>query len=233
MDSKEKIRKLTMYLTGLLKKEGGNLLDAGEESIVRTQMEPGLVDYTFLKKITGLSPENDRTVPIDATTLNEFNTKTEGNLERAEVHYGPSSDELARSYHANAVTIGSAIYFRSRSYKPETEEGSKTLVHELTHVQQNKNKLDSHRKTVDELEKEAVLSEKVAANNPQRFREIECMGKKYRLTEKQYRCLMNEIQERVETSVENNIMNLSEEEYYRFLLAYERREENGDFIWQK
>lgn len=233
MNSKEKIRKLTKYLIALLEQESGNLLDAGEESIIQTQMEPGLVDYTFIKKVTGLSPENDRTIPIDATTLNEFNTKIGGDLERAVLHYGPSSDELARSYHANAVTIGSAIYFRSRSYKPETEEGRKTLVHELTHVQQNKNNLDSHRKTVDELEKEAVLSEKVAENNPQRFREIECMGKKYRLTEKQYRYLMNEIQERVETSVENNIMNLSEEEYYRFLLAYERREENGDFIWQK
>ena len=44
---------------------------------------------------------------------------------------------------------------------------------------------------------------------------------------------MNEIRYSVETSVENNIMNLSDEEYYRFLLAYEHREENGDFIWQK
>ncbi|MCI5830984.1 MAG: hypothetical protein UHY90_03725 [Treponema sp.] len=59
------------------------------------------------------------------------------------------------------------------------------------------------------------------------------MGKKYRMTERQYRSLMNEIRDRVETSVENNAMNLSEEEYYRFLLAYERREENGEFIWQK
>ena len=233
MDSKEKIRKLTKYLSELLKKEGGNLLDAGEESIVRTQMEPGLVDYTFIKKIAGLSPENDRTVPIDVTTLNEFNTKTEGNLERAEVHYGPSSDELARSYHANAVTIGAAIYFRSRSYKPETEEGSKTLIHELTHVQQNKNRADSHRKTVDELEEEAVLSEKIAETSPQRFREIEFMGKKYRMPEKQYRSMMNEIRDSVETAVENNIMNLPDEEYYRFLLAYEHREENGNFIWQK
>lgn len=53
------------------------------------------------------------------------------------------------------------------------------------------------------------------------------------MTERQYRSLMNEIRDRVETSVENNAMNLSEEEYYRFLLAYERREENGEFIWQK
>ena len=33
-------------------------------------------------------------------------------------------------------TIGATIYFTTKAYKPETEDGRKTLAHELMHVQQ-------------------------------------------------------------------------------------------------
>ena len=33
-------------------------------------------------------------------------------------------------------TIGATIYFTTKAYKPETEDGRKTLAHELIHVQQ-------------------------------------------------------------------------------------------------
>lgn len=55
-------------------------------------------------------------------------------LERARVHDHPGADALARSHHADAITIGDDVFFRAGQYRPHEERGLALLAHEATHV---------------------------------------------------------------------------------------------------
>ena len=44
---------------------------------------------------------------------------------------------------------------------------------------------------------------------------------------------MKDIKDKVEEAIANNIMNLNEEEYLKFIIAYKNMQENGEFIWQQ
>lgn len=57
------------------------------------------------------------------------------------VHTDAVSDTLNRSIHARAFTTGQDIFFREGEYAPESPEGQKLIVHELTHVVQQKQRL--------------------------------------------------------------------------------------------
>lgn len=197
------------------------------------QEETDFIEYSVIEKVLFRDKKNDRVIPIDNLTLNDFNLDLNTNIENVEIHYGPNSDELTRSHHATALTIGNAIYFRNNAYKPETEEGRKTLAHELTHIHQGKEDILEGQRPVSELENEAKNAEKIAEYNPDRYREITFKGKKYKVTEKQYKQIMKDIKDKVEEAIANNIMNLNEEEYLKFIIAYKNMQENGEFIWQQ
>jgi hypothetical protein len=57
-------------------------------------------------------------------------------LSKVRIHDGPVADASARAVGANAYTVGHDIVFRSGFYHPETDAGSRLLVHELTHTLQ-------------------------------------------------------------------------------------------------
>lgn len=104
-----------------------NVLDKKKKQAVFNQKDdysPGFyLVQNRLRRASKRNMNNDRVVPIEMTTLNEYNLKTGDNLENVKIHYGAYSDELTRAYHATALTIGAAIYFSTKAYKPETEEG--------------------------------------------------------------------------------------------------------------
>lgn len=104
---------------------------------------------------------------------------------------------------------------------------------ELTHIHQGKEDILEGQRPVSELENEAKNAEKIAEYNPDRYREITFKGKKYKVTEKQYKQIMKDIKDKVEEAISNNIMNLNEEEYLKFIIAYKNMQENGEFIWQQ
>jgi hypothetical protein len=54
-----------------------------------------------------------------------------------QVHDNSSAADFAHDLGANAVTIGSDLYFGADKYAPATEDGNRLLAHELTHVVQN------------------------------------------------------------------------------------------------
>lgn len=59
-------------------------------------------------------------------------------LSRVRVHANARAAESARAFNALAFTFGRDIFFDSRKYAPETNEGRRLLAHELAHVlQQN------------------------------------------------------------------------------------------------
>ena len=135
----EEQKKLYQYLYSIAENEVyKDCLRKQKKSCIEKQKDSDFMEYSLveahLKRIS--ERNNDRTVPIDIQTLEEFNLKTGSNVEKATILYGAYSDALTRVYHANALTIGATIYFTTKAYKPETEDGRKTLAHELIHVQQ-------------------------------------------------------------------------------------------------
>jgi hypothetical protein len=50
------------------------------------------------------------------------------------VHEGEAADETARTHRADAVTVGSDVYFREDRFDPRDPAGFALLVHEATHV---------------------------------------------------------------------------------------------------
>ena len=59
-------------------------------------------------------------------------------LRGVKIHTDAQSDQLSRSIHAHAFTIGRDIFFRKGEYNPSSYEGRQLIAHELTHVvQQN------------------------------------------------------------------------------------------------
>ena len=50
---------------------------------------------------------------------------------------------------------------------------------------------------------------------------------------KQYKEIMAEIKNKVEYITEHNTLGLYEEEYLKFLIAYNNMESNGEMLWQK
>lgn len=53
-------------------------------------------------------------------------------------HTGPQANALAASLGAQAFTIGNNIAFAEGKYQPHTTEGKKLIIHELTHVIQQR-----------------------------------------------------------------------------------------------
>ena len=175
----------------------------------------------------------DRKHPVDRVIINDFNRKSGADLGEVKIVYGPAADEYTRSHHALALVLGTDIFFRNGSYRPETEEGRKILAHELTHVAQNKKREEYKGASREELEREAEAAEKQVEDNKERCREIVFKGKKYKVNERRYKQVMDEVKNRVEYVAEHNTQGLDEEEYLKFLIAYRDMERNGEMVWQK
>lgn len=175
----------------------------------------------------------DRRHPLPTVLINNFNDKTGSDLGEVQIVYGPGANEYARSRHALALAVLDTIYFRSGAYRPETEEGRKTIAHELTHVAQHKNRPLADNRTKAELEAEAEEAESTEEACRPATREATVRGRKYRLTERQHRTLMQRLKEEVEHELEWKKGQMKPEEYEPLMRAYRRREERGELPWQK
>ena len=98
---------------------------------------------------------------------------------------------------------------------------------------QNKEDILAGQRPVEELESEAEAAERVVEYNPDNIREIIFNGNKYKVTEKQYLQIMKNIKDNVDSAVENNSLNLNDDDYLKFIIAYNNMQKNGEFVWQK
>lgn len=57
-------------------------------------------------------------------------------LERVRLHTDRVAAEAARAVNAEAFTVGEDIFFANSAYAPESQDGQRLLIHELTHVVQ-------------------------------------------------------------------------------------------------
>jgi len=96
-----------------------------------------------------------------------------GGVEAVRVHDDRQADQIARSHHAKAVTMGSDVFFREGILRPQEPRGLALLAHEATHVVQALRPGAAWRRAtlggVQEEETEALGSERAVLNARRNF----------------------------------------------------------------
>jgi hypothetical protein len=122
-----------------LQRSAGN---AGVAGLVASRQAEGEGEDT--------SPVHDvvasRGTPLDPGTRFDMESAVGHDFGDVEVHTDAQAAASARAVQAHAYTVGSHIVFGEGRYHPETDEGRRTLAHELTHVvQQREGPVDGTR----------------------------------------------------------------------------------------
>jgi hypothetical protein len=195
--------------------------------------ENSYLNYSNRGQTINRIPDNDRMFPIENGILNEYKEKTNEEVNNAFLYMGDYADELTRSMNALALTVGYKIYFRNGAYRPESEEGRKTLAHELTHVKQFSKDLLAGQHEIKELEEEAVKTEQIAAYDPDPVLTIKESGLEFKMRKSKIPKLMAQLKNDIEDWVEHQKYIMEEEKYLRLLITYQEMEDRGEFIWQR
>lgn len=104
----------------------------------------------------------DHFIKLDFTLKEQFERAFGADLHEVKIHTGKYSEQLTRDHNAQAITIGSDIYFAKGKYSPDTEEGTKLLAHEIQHVIQNQKKMRlTYHEDIESAEYEAEKAEEL------------------------------------------------------------------------
>jgi hypothetical protein len=188
------------------------------ESAWRKPMQE-FTDYQKNDAFLSRNPRGDRVFPLESTRINEFELTHGKNAPEAFIHDGFFADELARSMHALAVTIGTGIYFRRSAYNPGSEEGRKLLAHELTHVSQHSEKRITKTVTGKELEEEAAAAELKEQPVRDRMMTVDIGGELFRFRESQMERITDIMAHEIAGWVKQLKNRLPEREYLSYLCA--------------
>jgi uncharacterized protein YukE len=98
---------------------------------------------------TEVSPEFSRRIlatsgqgaPLSPVLNREMSHKIGADFSDVKIHTGQKSKQMNEQLGAKAFTYGNNIYFNHGQYSPASQEGKHLLAHELTHVIQQKNKI--------------------------------------------------------------------------------------------
>ncbi len=82
----------------------------------------GMIKVQHTLPHTPCISDEDRKIPLESVSREEFRMKNGAELDRPLIHYGSYANELTRSRNLIALAIGSDIYIRGGHYKPETEK---------------------------------------------------------------------------------------------------------------
>ncbi|MEM5776005.1 MAG: DUF4157 domain-containing protein, partial [Anaerolineaceae bacterium] len=74
--------------------------------------------------------------PLPAPLHRQLGDQLQGDFSQVRLHTDRQADRLSGQLQARAFTLGNNIFFRKGAYAPHTARGRFTLLHELTHVQQ-------------------------------------------------------------------------------------------------
>lgn len=231
MKDYEKLFEYLINIVKIAKDSNGNIFQIKENSY--TKKENSFMEYKLKEKTVSRNIDNDRVFPVDNQTLDEFYNETEMNLDYAIIHTGSYADELTRSLHTLALTVGKDIYFRNQAYKLETEEGRKILAHELTHIHQQKKDILKGETTKESLEKEAENTEKHFEHQTEKIKTVKIGNNVYKLNEHEYKKFMQDTKNIIEEELESKLRRLDEEESLKLLYAYKEMLESREFIWQQ
>ncbi len=92
--------------------------------------------------------------PLPGKTLMEVNAQFGMDFSRVRIHDDAESATMCMELRAQAFTHGCDIYFNAGKFNPDNTEGRLLLVHELTHVIQQKGVVKSNEEQANEREKE-------------------------------------------------------------------------------
>jgi hypothetical protein len=187
------------------------------------------VDYGLVSKIITRTRINDRVFPVETISLKKHESEHTEILQNAVIHTGSYADELARSFHALAITVGRDIFFRHGKYKPETEEGRVLLAHELKHVSQIEENPSEDNRTKEQLEQEAKIEEQKEIYDPQMYIELGYNNKKYKVKKEIYQKLKRNSEKELERWVEEQEYCMSPEDYLELLCNYEKYLEKNKY----
>ena len=201
------------------------------EAAPKMNNNDGFSEYGNRRPITEYVQTNDRTFPLDTVKIKGFEKKYNTILETPLIHYGAQADEITRAMHVIALAIGKDIYIRSGHYKPETEEGRALLVHELTHVAQNKNRALTDNRTKSELEAEAEAKERGEIYSSDKELTIRVHGKLMRFPQSQKQRIADSIAKDIVAAAEQAENGMEEEKYLRYLCRFKEKVERGDTRW--
>jgi hypothetical protein len=115
------------------------------------KMAPGLGGFLYQQ-----DEGRDRIFPLDSVLKEQFERALGEDLGQVRIHLGPYATELTHNANAQAVTVGSDIFFAPNTYFPETADGQALLAHELQHFIQNKKQQRMvYYEDIEQLESEA------------------------------------------------------------------------------
>ena len=194
--------------------------DQTRKSGKRKQEDSGNVEYVLPAAMVMRNYLHDREFPLESVMLSATETKHNEDIGKVKIHIGAYADEYARSMHAMAFTIGSTIFFRNGSYKPESEEGRALLAHEMKHISQNKEYMTADNRTKEELEAEAVQAEEIERYNPDPYVCEVINGKSYRMRKSQKAKLDYIVEKGLEEWVEGEEKAMNGRDYLKLLLNY-------------
>ena len=205
-------------------KENPNLLeiriDQSKKDGKKKQEDTGNVENALPAAMIMRNYLNDREFPLESVMLSTAETIHDEDIGKVKIHIGAYADEYARSMHAMAFTIGSTIFFRNGSYKPENEEGRALLAHEMKHISQNKEYMTADNRTKEELEAEAVQAEETERYNPDSYVSEVINGKSCRMKKSQKAKLDYMVEKGLEEWVSMQEYSMTETEYLKLLLNY-------------
>lgn len=179
------------------------------------------ITYPHYETNIDRTPENDRVFPFETVALQRFRTNHDRDLEGAIIHTGSYADELTRMYNVLALTIGSNIFFRNNSYNPGSEEGRKTLAHELTHVSQYQTGGLAQNKTREAIEAEAEKTERQEVQDKDAIICIVLKGRRYLMPRSKMKYYAQKAARNLVNWIERQKTVLGEKEYLSLLCAFE------------
>jgi hypothetical protein len=74
--------------------------------------------------------------PLDGGLRSEMEGRLGADFGDVRIHRDATASDSAKAVSANAYTVGSDVVFRSDRWDPSSDDGKRTLAHELTHVVQ-------------------------------------------------------------------------------------------------
>lgn len=76
--------------------------------------------------------------PLDGDTRRDMEARLGADFSDVRVHTDSAAHESAREVGARAYTVGNDVVFQRDAYAPDSDDGRRTLAHELTHVIQQR-----------------------------------------------------------------------------------------------
>jgi hypothetical protein len=76
--------------------------------------------------------------PLSGELRDEMEGRLGSDFSDVKVHTDSKASESAQAVQANAYTVGNDVVVKSDRWSPTTDEGKKTIAHELTHVMQQR-----------------------------------------------------------------------------------------------